>query len=189
MGFSLRIETSSGEALQNIHLRGELTGGSTVFAFLMGLLTYCDWDRTDDTGKSSLQHVFDWYQRLDKLMLNTLCITCQALMASIWGDGGDPTEYREDEYGFYLHRNANSGTKLSEAEFQAMVLTYDRAYQPIEDVLAGVQTLLGAFTENAIEPLEGFYVSESTIQDFEALQFNLEWLEKRSNDEVRLNFA
>jgi hypothetical protein len=106
----------------------------------------------------------------------------------MWGDGGDPTEYREDEYEFFRKRAPAVGDDFTEEMFVTMVRQSGEQWKPIGEVMRGVQLLLTVFEESTSEPLEGFYEPKDTIADFEALVANLELLAKRGNEVVRLNF-
>lgn len=189
MGFSLSIETDFGaEKLMNIHPDGDITGGGAVFAFLSGLQNYCDF--TPQKDADPLQHVYDWYQRLDSFKAQPLCVSCKELLACIWGDGGDSFEYGEGDYALFLHRTRNSCLPpLSEEQFQQMLEHGQNSWRPIELVIHGVQTLLHMFRHTELSPLEGFFSAEATVRDFEALLANLQWLMERGNETVRLNFS
>lgn len=188
MGFDLSIEADDGaEKLLNIHPAGYLSGGKAVFAFLSGLSLYCTVPPQSSTN--SLQHVYTWYQQLDRLHQPPLCVGCRELLDSLWGDGGDETRYNEDEYEFFRHRLQTSGSQPpTEAEFLAMVRNSDQHWQPIGAVMSGVRTLLDRFRSDDPKSLEGFYQPDDTIPDFEALLSNLELLASRGREEVRLNF-
>jgi hypothetical protein len=188
MGFDLSIEADYGaEKLLNIHPAGYLTGGKAVFAFLSGLSLYCRVPPQSSTN--SLQHVYAWYQQLDRLHQPPLGVSCRELLDSLWGDSGDETRYNEDEYEFFHQRLQKSGAQPpTEAEFLAMVRNYDQHWQPIAAVMSGVRILLDRFSRDDRKPLEGFYRPDDTIPDFEALLSNLELLASRGREEVRLNF-
>jgi hypothetical protein len=184
MGFTVQIQADYGsEILSNYPM-----GGKAVFAFLMGLQTYCTWDDDGPLSQNipGQRQIHAWYAGLDAVMGGNLCATCQAFLDSMWGDGGDSTEYREDEYDFYVKRG---GSTITEAQFLDMVRRYEEHWQPIDDVLGGVRALLHAFANPQVGTLESFYVPEDSLPDFEALATNLAWLADRGNDVVRLNFS
>jgi hypothetical protein len=189
MGFWLQIQADNGsEVLRNIHPDGGI-GGKAILAFLIGLSNYTHRleDKSDDSAELSLSYVYDWFSRVETIMGKTFLPRCEALLESMWGNGGDPTEFREHEYAFFLHRNPSSRS-MSESQFQELVRSNQARWQPIEDVLHGVELLLEMFRQPGIEPLEGFYAPEDTIPDFEALQFNIRLLKQRGNSVIRLNF-
>ncbi|HEX2620741.1 MAG TPA: hypothetical protein VHL11_11345 [Phototrophicaceae bacterium] len=189
MGFGLTVEADwCREVLSNVHPDGKGTGGNAVFAFLGGLSLYCDWDIEKDQHRTNLLSVYEAFRQIDQAVTETLCETVQPLLDCMWGDGGDSTVYHEDEYEFFIHRSSGSGLTITLEEFQAMVRSYDKYWQPIESVIRGVQILLKIFRQISPEPLEGFYLPEETIPDFEALLINLNLLAERGNQKVRLNF-
>jgi hypothetical protein len=106
----------------------------------------------------------------------------------MWGDGGDPTEYREDEFEFFRKRRPAGGDDLSEDMFQTMVRQSAEWWKPIDEVMRGVRLLIEVFESTEIEALEGFFEPDDTIPDLEALMANLDFLAKRENKVVRLNF-
>lgn len=189
MGFSLLIQTGyGGEALINRHPEGKPAGGGAVFEFLGGLQTLCDWT-DNNSGYPDLKSVVEWYRKLERSAGVSFFPACQTLLDCIWGDGGDLTEYREDEYEFFKKRNTGVGDEFTEEMFQRMVRHSRESWKPIGDVIGGVRLLLNVFEHSKIEPLEGFYDPEYTKPDFEALLANLELLAERGNKAVRLNFA
>jgi hypothetical protein len=105
----------------------------------------------------------------------------------MWGDGGDPIEYKENELDYYQKRNP--GTNMDKLSFQKYIKESGERWKPIDQVINGARFLTELFSRNDIEHLEGFYEPENTIIDFEALLFNLEILERRGNKFVRLNFS
>jgi hypothetical protein len=187
MGVDVSIEAGFGaEKLINIHPDGRITGGKAVFAFLSGLSLCCDIPSKGEAD--SLNHVYVWYEQLDRLQQQPLCVSCRELLDCMWGDGGDSTDYREDDYAFFLHRTGSS-TSVTEEQFRQMLRDSFEAWRPIDLVIAGVRKLLDLFQRGGIQELEGFFAPQDTIPDFEALLSNLEWLMKRGNDVVRLNFS
>lgn len=188
MGFRVQIEADYlAEVLSNIHPDGKPSGGKAVLAFLAGLEGYALSIRNPDDRCASLEDVDNWYRYVELQTGLSFFPTCQSLLDCMWGDGGDPMVYREDEYAFYVHR-CDGHPSMTEAQFVSMVRDYDKHWQSIADVIAGVQLLLKMFEDDRIESLEGFYVAEDTIPDFEALEANLLFLARRKNESVRLNF-
>lgn len=178
MGFSVRIEADWGsEVLRNWHPDGKLTGGKAVFAFWASLNSYC--------LKLGVIHFDEWFERLDRLSPELLCIACRAFIECAWGDAGDHTHYGEDDFEFYKKRH---GVNLTEEQF-LLNLQYARdRWQPIGEVIHSIQLLLDLFKSNPLEDWDGCYEAEYTIPDFEALLWNLELLANRGNEVVRLNF-
>jgi hypothetical protein len=188
MVFWLQIQADHGsEMLQNIYPDGKRTGGNAVLAFLVGLETYSTWNETKQDSYPELKAVVTWCRKLEILASASIFPICRALLDCDWSDCGDPTRWREDEYEFYKHRMGDNLT--TEEQFLAMVRDYDKHWQPIDKVMQGVRLLLDMFNRVNIEPLEGFYVPEDTIPDFEAFYYNLELLKKRGCQDIRLNFT
>jgi hypothetical protein len=189
MGFSVQIQAEYGaETLQNIHPDGRFTGGKAILAFLMGLHNYCNSFKAGQEIYPGLEGVIEWYQQLDTYLSESLCTSCNSLLDCMWGNGGDSTEYSENEYEFYKKRTA-PGLEITEEQFHFMVHDSRQHWKPIEEVITGVQVLLNLFKSQSLEELEGFYDRQYTIPDFEALLANLEFLAKRHNHVVRLNFS
>jgi hypothetical protein len=177
MGFTVKIESDGGsEILQNYP-----TGGKAVFAFLSGLQAY---NLLDDNDK-----VARWYEALEKQSGEKFSVKFRELLDCMWGDGGDSTVYREDEWEIYKLRNPNIESMMTEETFKKMVVQYWQAFQSTEKVRDEVQFLLELFKNAQPEALEGFYVSEDSIPDFEALLTNLDLLISRGSQDVRLNFS
>lgn len=188
MGFSLQIQAEyGGEILMNLHPEGKPSGGKAVFAFLSGLYNHCEgmWDEEDDP---LMRTIYEWYRGLEQSAGASFCPTCRALLDCMWGDGGDPTEYREDEYEYYRKRCPNIGDSFTKEMFQEMLRQSRERWKPIGEVIRGVQWLVDLFERSKLEPLEGFYEPGDTKPDFEALLANLRLLAKRGNTVVRLNF-
>jgi hypothetical protein len=185
VGVSVQIEAGYGsETLQNSHPNGLHTSGKAVFAFWGGLNGFCMW--RDGVGDwTRLKYVMAWYQQLEEFSPRPLCSICRAFVDCAWGDGGDPIEYHEDDYDVYKKRHPST----TEAEFLLYLQDSDQHWQPIDEVITGVQVLLNLFKSQSLEELEGFYDRQYTTPDFEALLANLEFLAKRHNHVVRLNFS
>lgn len=181
MGFQVRIEADYGSEI----LSNYPSGGKAVEAFLMGLSGY---DLTLTTGNRNsdptLDKLDDWYRELERSTGVSLFPACRALVDCQWGDGGDHYDYRPDEYDLFLKRNP----EFSEEQFQGYIDAHNKTWQPIGEVIKGVRLLVEVFTHNEIAPLEGFYVPEDSIPDFQALLANLELLANRKAQVVRLNF-
>lgn len=188
MGFRLQIQAEHGsEMLMNLHPEDKPSGGKAVLAFLIGLHNHCDGLEIDEEDPI-MQAIAEWYRKLEQLAGGSFCPTCRALLDCMWADGGDPTEYREDEYEFYRKRCPGVGDDFTEEDFQRRVRDSGERWKPISEVIAGVQLFLGVFERSDLETLDGFYEPEYTKSDFEALLANLELLAKRGNTVVRLNF-
>jgi hypothetical protein len=189
MGFKVQIQADYGsEMLLNVYPRSKSAGGKAVLAFLGGLQTYCDWAEDDAQKYPELKAVVEWYRLLEQSAEVSFCPICQALLDCMWGDGGDPTEYREDEYEFFRKRSPAVGDDFTEEKFKSWVRQSKERWKPIDDVMRGVQLLLEMFKNSTAQALEGFYEPEDTIPDFEALSANLDWLSMRGREVVRLNF-
>lgn len=188
MGFRLHIQADYGsEILSNIHPDGKGSGGKAVFAFLGGLQLLHDWNDGEEHEFPDLQSVVDWYRALEKSAGMTFFPTCQPVIDCMWGDGGDPTEYKEDEFEFYRKRSP-AMANLPEEDFREIVRASGERWRPIVEVAKGVDMLLDIFNRAKVEPLDGFYEAADTIPDFEALAANLDFLIGRGSQVVRLNF-
>lgn len=185
MGFRLQIQADYGnEALRNLHPDKRYGSGKAILAFLTGLSGYAH-EITNPDYKPT-DPIDTWFQELEWLSELTFMPTCSSLLGAMWADGGDPTEFQEHEYKFYLQRVGQGA--LPEDEFKVMVRGYPNHWQPIQAVREGVQLLLQMFSTPQIKPLEGFFDVEYTPPDFEALELNLKFLQERGNTVVRLNF-
>jgi hypothetical protein len=129
-----------------------------------------------------------WYEKLEQAAEVELCRLAQPLLGCMWGDGGDHTEYREDDYEFYLYR-VGANTPMSEDEFITMLQLSIEHWKPLHEVRDAVKALLDIFQRISPDQLDGFYTPEYTIPDFEALHANLTLLAQRGNQVVRLNFG
>ncbi|HVU13777.1 MAG TPA: hypothetical protein VHD90_21015 [Phototrophicaceae bacterium] len=188
MGFFLQIQADHGsEMLRNVHPEGKASGGNALLGFLVGLQNYCTWEQEQAKEYPELVPAIAWFQQLEADAAEDLCDVCGALLDCMWGDGGDPTEYHDDEYAFYSKRYSGAPA-LTEEQFKRIVWDAPQHWEPIEEVMKGVRLLLGLLQDPACEPLAGVYHPEDTIPDFEALYANLELLAKRGNELVRLNF-
>lgn len=177
MGFTVRIESNNGEEI----LSNYPSGGKAVLSFLTGLKVYCILVVEDE--------IRSWYADLEQQSEDVFCTRCHELLKSMWGDGGDTTVYRQDEWEVYKQRNPQMASMMTEESFKAMVTQYWEAFQPTEKVRDAIQFLLQLFKDKQPEALEGFYRAEDSIPDFEALLANLELLIQRGSLNVRLNFS
>src|SRR4030042_3915918 len=104
MGLRLEIQADHGiELLSNVHPEGKPSGGKAVLALLIGLCNYCD-DIKYSNDDKMMVNIFFWYKKLDQLTGGIIKEECRPLLDCMWGDGGDPTEYQEDEYELYKSR-------------------------------------------------------------------------------------
>lgn len=187
MGFSLEIQADYGSVkLGNNHPEGKPSGGKAVFAFLGGLDLLTTWEDDDSLEHPSLRPVVAWYRALEKSAGVALFPTCQPLLDCMWGDGGDSTEYGDDD--FELFRENSGGFEITEEGFHELVRAGRERWRPIPQVAKAVALLLEIFGRVKIEPMDGWYVPEDTIPDFEALAANLDFLITRGHEVVRLNF-
>lgn len=181
MGVSVQIEADyCTEILNNVHPDGRFTGGNAVYALWSGLNSFCMWR----DGVSSWMYDHEWFLQLEKFSIQPLSVACRAFVDCAWGDDGDGTNYQEDDYEFYKKRHPST----TEEEFLLNLKYAHESWQPIDEVIKGVQLLLSIFKSQPLEDVDGLYISEYAIPDFEALLANLEFLAKRRNNVVRLNF-
>ncbi len=186
MSFQLKIQADYGkEMLINVHPLGKPSSGKAVMAFLMGLVNYNE-EINSNNDDEPTKSILYWYQNLEQLAGESFKIIYKPLIDCMWGDGGDPIEYKEDEFEYYQKRNP--GTNIDKVAFQKYIKESGERWKPIDQVIKGVRILTELFSRNDIEQLEGFYEPKNTFIDFEALSFNLELLERRGNKFVRLNF-
>lgn len=184
MGFRLTIEADyRSEVLQNIHPEGKDSGGKAVLSFIVGLSNYLALERDDN-----LDDINQWYKKSEQITGYDYAPLYQSLVDCMWGDGGDSTEYQEEDYEFYLHRTNQKRGDFTQAQFRQFLTQYYERWQPIDKVIAGVDHLLQILVYPELEKLEGFYEPDATFSDFEALQHNLKLLKSRGNTTIRLNF-
>lgn len=188
MGFSVRIEADYGsEILSNWHPDGKQTDGKAVLAFLTGLDLFCGWSDDNYTEDDISKNIVYWYQLFERTAEVRLCASCRSLLDCMWGDGGDHTEYHADDYEFYKYRA--SYLQITQTQFQSWLQASEAHWKPINEVIDGVRLRLYVFRHAPIQSLEGFYVPEDTLPDFEALYANLNLLAQRGNQMIRLNFS
>jgi hypothetical protein len=188
MGFRLQIQADyGGEMLVNVHPERKGSGGKAVLAFLIGLHNHCAGEKFIEDGPI-MQEVSEWYRRLEQAYGSPFYSGCRSLLDCMWSDGGDQTEYHEDEYEFFRKRSPGLGDGFTMSDFQKWVAESRERWKPISEVISGVRIILKVFTRSEVEPLDGFYEPQYTELDFEALLSNLELLAERGNTVVRLRF-
>src|SRR5688500_6789079 len=138
MGFTVLIETGI-ETLSNRHPKGAYTSGKAVFAFLCGLESFCALSSAADVP--SLQKMYAWYTQLTQLSTEDLCGKCKSLLDCMWDDGGDSTQYGDDDYEFYVSRHSHHQS-LTKDEYMKILRSNWETYQPIREVIESVQFLL-----------------------------------------------
>ncbi len=173
MGFFVLIEGTY-DTLRNRHPEGKPSGGNAILAFLTGLAVYQDYfaskeGNSDVSINQSVNETMRWYQSVETNFHISFFPDCQALIGSIWGDGGKSIEcYSENDYEFYANPLTSSGA-ITREQFRELLQASRLCWKPITDVINGVRLLLDVFNDLNSTSFEGFYEPMDTIPDFEAL--------------------
>src|SRR6185436_16128389 len=102
------------------------------------------------------------------------CDVFKPILDCIWGDDGEfEWDYLEDEYEWYLKRNAQAETKLTEAEFRNSVAEGMKHWSPLDSIIASTKLLIGTLKTEKFSQKDGYYspkeLTNDIIPDFESL--------------------
>lgn len=186
----LQIQADYGrEMLMNLYGDKKLPGGRPIFNLLVGIYGYIqgNWKKETDLD----QNINVWFHTLEHLNNEPLRDTYSVLVDHLWGTQDGPLEdYSERDFAAWLRRYPRDieGRDHTEEDFKRAITYARAAWQPIDEVLDAVRRLLDLLKSPQLKDLDGFFVAEHSIPDFEALLENLMLLKSRDNEMVRLNF-
>lgn len=186
MGFTVIVEVGyEGEKISQLPTH---QGGKAVFAFLGVLDYYCIVDEKEDTGL--IIEWRKWLNHLQEIVGQPLCDVFKPILGCMWGDGGGiGGDFQENEYEWYLKRNPESSSKMTEDEFREFIRAGKKRWSPIDKMMANVKLLIDIFKTAGLPDIEALFVAEDTIPDFESLYDTLAIFSDFWYDEVRLNFC
>jgi hypothetical protein len=160
--------------------------GIAVLPFLGGLHRFVKDIKTPDP-RSQAEH--RWFEQFESRFDQPLRQLFDPILHCMWKNARiDFTQYREDEYRWFLKRHILLDGP-SEEEFKATVKYSNERWSDIDAVMAEVKLLMDVFKQDILQPLEGCYDSQNTLADFEDLYETLEIFVQRGYKLVRLSFS
>ncbi len=179
--FHLNVEAGYGSQLVVSRLPSK--GGNLILSFLMGLGSYC-LTNTDEQVVPD-----EYFKQFHTCIGQPVCEIFKPIMDCIWSDANEiGGTYLEDEYEWYAKRNSDPTYRISENEFQQIIIDGSKCWQSIDAVIVNVKDLIDVFKISRLVDKDGFYTSEDLLLYFEALQDTLTIFKHANYEVVRLNF-
>ena len=169
MGFSMELETDTGDLLQIICPDGQF-GGKAIISFATTCNSYKDMHDTQSRE-------YQWFKKLKEFAKKDIELIGNIIYSGNWS-------YDEEEYERF-QKCEGDFHKISEEEFVKGIRALEKMWTPITTVICIVEELLDAFPEMGKE--ETYWFSpKDTVIDFQGLFNTLLLAKSRHCKKIRL---